>query len=279
VSETLSIETVKAKPPKPSFWARVARFNWTGTATLVVLLLLWELADRLGWVDFDFIPAPSEMIGGAIELLSDGELQTAIGHTTSVALLGWVIAVAIGLAIGTIMGLSPVVWRWTAASVEVLRSFPSITFVSLAVLLFGFSVAMELVVVIYAATWPVLVNTLEGVRTVNPKLTDVARTFQLGPVRRITAIVLPAAASKIFVGLRLGLNLALILAVAAEVVGNPAGLGYGLVVEQQALRPDRMFVYFISVGLLGIVLNAVLQLLISVAFRGITAATERGRRS
>lgn len=276
MSETLAIRTAEDRRSRPSAWMRIARFNWTGTATLLFLLLLWELADRMGWIDLDFIPAPSEMVGGAIELLQEGALQLAVGHTMSVALLGWAAAVVIGLVIGTVMGLSPGVWRWTAASVEVLRSFPSITFVPLAVLLFGFSAAMELVVVIYAATWQVLVNTLEGVRGVSPKLTDVARTFRLTPWRRITNVVLPAAASKIFVGMRLGLNLALILAVAAEVVGNPAGLGYGLVVEQQALQPDRMFVYFISVGLLGLVMNAVLQLMINIAFRGITAATERG---
>lgn len=276
MSETIAIHIART-PLRRKRW--YAGLNWTGAGTLVLLLLVWELLDRLGAIPFDFIPAPSEMVGGAIELVQEGALQAAVGHTALVAVIGWLIAGVVGMVIGTVMGLSPLVWRWTAASVEVLRSFPSITFVPLAVLLFGFSSEMELVVVIYAASWQVLVNTLEGVRTVNPGLRDVARTFHLRPWRRITTIVLPAAASKIFVGLRLGLNLALILAVAAEVVGNPAGLGYGLTVEQQALQPARMFVYFISVGLLGILLNAILQLIIKLALPGIAAATERGGRA
>jgi len=276
VTETLAIHIARS-PAKKKSW--ISRLNWTGAATLTLLLLLWEVLDRAGAIQFNFIPAPSDMIGGAVELLREGSLQSAIGHTAGVALIGWLIACVIGVVLGTILGISRTIWRWTAASVEVLRSFPSITFVPLAVLLFGFSSAMELVVVVYAATWQVLVNTLEGVHTVSPGLRDVARTFRLSPLRNITTVILPAAASKIIVGLRLGLNLALILAVAAEVVGNPAGLGYGLMVEQQALQPERMFVYFISVGLLGIFLNAILQLIISRALPGITAAAERGQKS
>lgn len=276
MSETLAIHIARG-PTRRKTW--FGRFNWTGATTLVALLLGWQLLDTLGILNYDFIPAPIEMVGGAIELLSDGSLQAAVGHTMSVALLGWIAACVIGLVIGTILGLFPTVWRWTAASIEVLRSFPSITFVPLAVLLFGFSSTMELVVVIYAAQWQILVNTLDGVRNVSQGHREVARTFRLSRARSIVAIVLPAAASKIIVGMRLGLNLALILAVAAEVVGNPAGLGYGLIVEQQALQPARMFVYFISVGLLGIVLNAMLQLVIAVLLPGITAAAERERRS
>ncbi|WP_167132980.1 ABC transporter permease [Paramicrobacterium chengjingii] len=276
MTETLALNLARS-PQRKKRW--IAKINWIGIGTLVLLLVLWELSHRLGAIKFDFIPAPSGIVTSAGELFEEGAIQAAIVHTAGVALVGWLMACIIGITVGTTLGISRTLWRWTAASIEVLRSFPSITFVPLAVLLFGFSSAMELVVVVYAASWQVLVNTLDGVHTVSPGLRDVARTFRLGRVRNITAIVLPAAASKIIVGLRLGLNLALILAVAAEVVGNPAGLGYGLTVEQQALQPARMFVYFISVGLLGIVLNAILQLVISVTLPGITAVAEKGRRS
>lgn len=255
------------------------RFNWLGVAGLVVLLALWEITKRTGILAFDFIPAPTQIFAAVGGLVQEGALQSAVLHTAGVALGGWAMAVVIGVVIGVLLGLSRTAWSWTAASIEVLRSFPSITFVPVAVLVFGFSSTMELVVVVYAATWQVLINTLEGVRTVKPGLLETAQTFQMKPLRRVTAIMLPAAASKILVGLKLGLNLALILAVAAEVVGNPAGLGYGLTVEQNALQPARMFVYFISVGVLGIILNAILQFIIQLALPGITAAAERGRRS
>lgn len=251
--------------------------NWTGLLTLVGLILAWEAGKQFGLINFGFIPAPSEMLGGAASLLQESALQGALFHTAGVALIGWLIACVLGITVGTILGLSDTIWRWTAASIEVLRSFPSITFVPVAVLLFGFSVTMELVVIIYASQWQVLINTLDGVRSVNRGLVDTSRTFRLSKWRHVRTIVFPAAASKIIVGMRLGLNLALILAVAAEVVGNPQGLGYGLVTEQQALQPARMFVYFISVGLLGIFLNFILQLVVRKSMPGITAAAEKGR--
>jgi ABC-type nitrate/sulfonate/bicarbonate transport system permease component len=256
---------------------KLRSFNWLGAGFLVLLVVLWELSDRVGLVQADFIPAPSEVLGGASALLEEGSLQAAVLHTASVAVTGWLVASALGLTVGTLLGLSDGLWRWTAASIEVLRSFPSITFVPLFVLLLGFSQQMELAVIIYASQWPVLVNSMDGVRGIGPGLKDVSKTFGLTGLRKVTTIVLPAAASKIIVGLRLGLNLALILAVAAEVVGNPAGLGNGLITEQQALQPGRMFAYFISVGLLGMILNVVLQALIRLAVPGIVAAAGRGR--
>lgn len=276
MSITTTLRTALS-PSTRSNW--FLRLNWLGVAGLIALLLIWEVLDRTGVNSYEFIPAPSGMAVGAIDLIHEGALQSALAHTAGVAVLGWAIACVIGLVIGVTLGLSQTAWRWSAASIEVLRSFPSITFVPLAVLLFGFSSTMELVVVVYAATWQVLINTLEGVRSVGPGVRDVARTFQLGGLRRITTVIIPAAATKIIVGLRLGLNLALILAVAAEVVGNPDGLGYGLIMEQNALQPERMFVYFVSVGLLGIVLNALLQLVIRLMLPGITAAADRGKRS
>ena len=143
--DTLAIAISKTPPRKKHWYAKI---NWIGIGTLLFLLLLWELADRVGAINFNFIPAPSDMIGATGELVSEGALQKAILHTAGVALTGWATACVLGIAIGTALGVSRTLWRWTAASIEVLRSFPSITFVPLAVLLFGFSLSMELVVAI-----------------------------------------------------------------------------------------------------------------------------------
>jgi ABC-type nitrate/sulfonate/bicarbonate transport system permease component len=95
-----------------------------------------------------------------------------------------------------------------------------------------------------------------GVTSVHPRLHDVGRTFRLSRKETILRIILPAAMPAIVVGARISLGLALVLAIVAEMVGNPEGLGYGIVREQQALRPDLMFAYIVTVGLIGIALNA-----------------------
>jgi ABC-type nitrate/sulfonate/bicarbonate transport system permease component len=117
---------------------------------------------------------------------------------------------------------------------------------------------MELMIILFVSAWPVLVNTIDGVRGVRAELLDVARMLRMSRVTRITKMVLPAAMPSIVVGLRLALSLSLVLAVVAEMIGNPEGLGNALVSAQQALQPEEMFAYVFAIGLLGVGLNAAL---------------------
>jgi ABC-type nitrate/sulfonate/bicarbonate transport system permease component len=137
---------------------------------------------------------------------------------------------------------------------------PAVAFVPVALLLFGFSLQMELLVIVAPALWPALVNTMEGFAGVSQRLSDVASSFRLGTAARLLKIYLPASAPSVLVGLRLALSLALVMAVVAEMVGNPEGLGYGLVREQQALHPENMFAYVLVIGFIGMALNGLLML-------------------
>lgn len=271
---TQSTETVVPKK-KASGGLLMRIVNVPGLLFLLLAAGVWELTVRMGWLDFQFLPAPSDILVGWGSLISSGELFTALGHTAMVATIGWFIACVIGLVCGIALGLSHTIWEWTAATLEVFRALPSITFLPLAVLLLGFSYQMELALVIYACIWPVLVNTMDGIHTVHPGLRDVEKTFKLNFFASVRKVLLPAAASKIIVGVRLSLTLALILAVAAEIVGNPQGLGYGMVMAQQSLQPGRMFAYFITIGLFGIVANSLLMLIIRFLMPGIVAASDR----
>jgi sulfonate transport system permease protein len=125
-------------------------------------------------------------------------------------------------------------------------------------LLFGFSLQMELMVIILPALWPVLINTMGAVMGVHARLFEVGRTFRLSRSEILRKIMLPAALPGVLVGARLSMTLALVLAIVAEMVGNPAGLGYAVVREQQAMRPELVFAYVVVIGALGVVLNAML---------------------
>jgi len=232
------------------------RINGLGLLTMIVLLGLWEVLVRSGVLDFQNLPAPSAVTARAQDLVASGELVVSLLHTVRVTLLGWLIASVVGVALGLVLGLWRPAWRWSMASLEMLRAVPPISLVPLALFVFGFSVRTELTLIIYASAWPVLINTIEGVRTVQQELHDVARMLRLSRVETLRKIVLPAALPSIVVGLQLSLSLALVLAVVAELVGNPSGLGNGLILAQLALRPEEVFVYVFTIGLLGIVLNA-----------------------
>lgn len=243
--------------------------NLPGLLFIVALFIIWEIVVKLGIVELVFLPAPSEIFSSFIEVLGSGQLVEDLLHTLSVALLGWLIGAVLGIALGTLLGVSPLVWRYSMATFDLLRSIPAITFISVAALLFGLSRQMELVVTVYAALWPILINTVEGFRKIQPLYFETGKIMQMSRGKVVTKIMIPAAAGSIIVGLRLGLGLALTLAVAAEMVGNPRGMGYQLIMQQQALNPAAMFVYILAIGLVGVVLNRMFLWTVAIVKPGI----------
>jgi ABC-type nitrate/sulfonate/bicarbonate transport system permease component len=209
--------------------------------------------------EVQFLPAPSEIAVAARQAAMDGELFGRILHTLGVTLLGWGIASIIGFGLGLVLGLSKTAYRYSMTSFEVTRAIPPITFVPAALLIFGFSFRMELVLVIFGGVWPVLVNTIGGVHAIPSQLRDVGTMLRLSRTATVRKIVLPAALPSVVVGLRLALSLCLVLAIVAEIVGNPEGVGNGLIRARQALQPALMFVYVIVAGLLGVALNALFR--------------------
>lgn len=235
------------------------RVNWPGLLTIVLLAGAWEGAVRWSLLDYQYLPAPSAIVGGGATLLTSGELIPNVLHTLMVTLIGWSIASVIGIALGLLLGLSPTAYRYSMTSFEVTKAIPPITFVPVTLLIFGFSLRMELVIVVYVGVWPVLINTIGGVRGVPFELLEVGRMLRMAPAAKVTKLIVPAALPEITVGLRLALSLCLVLAVVAEMVGNPDGLGHALVRAQQALQPEKMFAYVLSAGFLGIALNALFR--------------------
>lgn len=235
---------------------RVYSLNLPGMFTILVVAALWEGAIRSGAVTFDYLPAPSAIAVAWGTLLLSGEMLTQATHTLLSILIGWVAACAIGIALGLALGFSPFARRYFQASFEVLRPMPAIAFLPVALLLFNFSLTTELLLIIYASIWPVLINTIGGVMSVAPRLLDVSRTLRLSRVGAIWKVFIPAAAPAIVVGCRLSMGTTLVMAIIAEMLANPRGLGYAVVSELQAMQPQRMFAYVFFIGLLAIALNA-----------------------
>jgi ABC-type nitrate/sulfonate/bicarbonate transport system permease component len=243
-----------------------ARVNWLGLATIALALALWESALRAGLAQYQNLPTPSAIARGLEEIVANGQLLVDAAHTLRSVLVGWSAAVVIGVVVGLLLGASTTLRRYSLASIEVLRPMPGIAFAPVALLLFGFSLEMELMVIVLPALWPVLINTMAAVMDVHVRLFEVGRTFRLSRSEIMRKIMLPAALPGVLVGARLSMTLALVLAVVAEMVGNPAGLGYAVVREQQAMRPELVFAYVVAIGALGMILNAVLTGAVAVLF-------------
>lgn len=222
----------------------------------VVLILLWQLVIVAGILKYKYLPSPVAVFKAFLTLAKSGQLLANTGHTLEVTIVAWVIASVAGIAIGAAIGLSLPLWRSIMASVDVLRSIPIIAMIPVGVIIFGFTFKLEVVVAIYGALWPVVVNTVSGVRQTQMVLLDVAAMLRMSRFERLRKIILPAGLPFILVGLRLGLGLALVLSVVTEIVGTPKGIGYALISAEQAIQPAEMFAYIVMVGIVGYLMNA-----------------------
>jgi sulfonate transport system permease protein len=235
----------------------------SGILLPVVIIAVWQIVKSAGALPYQDLPAPSAIWSATMNLISSGELAHNVGHTLVACLGGWLLGSAVGFVIGMALGLSQRAWTWSMASIDVLRALPAISFVPIAVIIFAQSLRMEIVIAAWISIWPVVISTIDGVRGVSEIHQDLARSLRLSLLRRVLKFALPTATPKIIVALRLSLSGALVLAIVAEIVGTPNGIGYALVTEQQALRPAEMFSYILVTGLLGLILNYLLTWLLA----------------
>lgn len=221
----------------------------------VALVLLWELAARTGLIVAESLSYPSAIAVSAYLALADGSLFKATGETFGAALGGYALGAGLGIVCGLAFGLSRLLASLMRLSTESLRPIPSVALIPLALLVFGYGFRMEIAVVAFACFWPLLIMTENAVLSVDVRLLEVARALGFGVVRRVIKVVLPASLPRIFVGLRLAAAIALVVAVTVEITTNPIGLGYGIIVAQESMRPERMFAFICWIGLLGWMLN------------------------
>lgn len=231
-----------------------------GLVVPVALLLAAELALRVSGLQSDAVAPPSAVAAALVGALGDGSMAVATGQTLGTALAGLLLGGSVGLVLGVVFGLFRPVDRLMDVTVEAIRPVPSIALIPIALLALGFGPGMEISIVAFSCTWPVLLLTRSAIAGIAPELDEVARVLGLSFAQRVIKIVLPAAFPRLIVALRLAFGIALVVAVTVEIAADPRGLGNAIMVAQQALLPALMLAYLVWIGLLGFALNALLTL-------------------
>jgi ABC-type nitrate/sulfonate/bicarbonate transport system permease component len=229
--------------------------SWRGWLLPVAVIAAAEIWFLFNPILSDTLAPPSKIVGGALETMTDGTLLRTTRDTLFAAAIGLLIGMISGTACGILIGLSRLADRLSVWSVEMLRPIPSVALIPLALLTFGYGYRMEYVVVAWATFWPFLILTQHALKQIDTRLIEVSKLMGFGIFSRIRKIILPAAAPRLFTALRLAVGLSLVVSVTVEIAANPQGLGYGLMVSQETIRPDRMFALLIWVGVLGWAMN------------------------
>jgi ABC-type nitrate/sulfonate/bicarbonate transport system permease component len=248
--------------------------NYPGLATLVICLALWEGAARANPALMAYFPPVGQILADAVRLIISGDLILHAGATLSRFMKGYLLAAGIAVTLGVILGSSRFIYSLFDALIEFLRPMPSVAIIPVAILFLGIGDPMKVAITTYAAFWPILINTIDGVRNIDRVLIYTARTFGLRRWKILKKIALPAASPYIVTGLRISLAISLILVTTSEMVVGGSGLGFFILDEQRSFRATHMYAGILSVALIGYSLNRLFLTLEGKAMawhRGLTA--------
>jgi ABC-type nitrate/sulfonate/bicarbonate transport system permease component len=233
------------------------RSRWPGFALIAVILIVWEIASDLKWIDPIAFPSVSRIFGSWIETLLNGEILSQLLPSLIRIFSGFALAVLVAVPIGLLMGTTRFVYRLLEPLTEFIRPIPSSAYIPIAILFLGIGDRMKIFVVFLACFFPILLNTYGGVRGIDPVLIDTGRTFGISRLRTLRQIIFPAALPSILTGMRISLGLALVVAVVAEMIAGSSGIGYFILNMQRIFRVPEMFAGIFTLGILGFLINLV----------------------
>lgn len=228
------------------------------TAALALLAALWELAPRAGLVDRVFLPPLSEVLVGWTELLRTGQLAEHVGASLTRSLTGLGLAVLTAVPLGLLIGWYRPLADLLSPLLEVFRNTAALALLPVFVLILGLGETSKIALVLYACSWPILLNTIAGVKGVDPLLVRSARSMGLNHLRLFQKVILPAAVPTIFTGVRLAGAYSILVLVAAEMVGAKAGLGYLINYAQYNFAIPDMYSGIITISAIGLLVNQLL---------------------
>jgi NitT/TauT family transport system permease protein len=228
---------------------------------VVALLALWEVIPRLGLTDRAFLPPFSDVIAAGWQLAQSGELYDDVAASLLRALSGFLISVVLIVPLGLVVGWYTRLGDLLNQFIEVCRNTAPLALLPVFILLLGIGELSKVTMVVYSCAWPLLLNTIAGVKQVDPLLIKSARTMGASPQQLFCKVILPAALPTIFVGIRLASASAMLVLVASEMVGAKAGLGYLIIYSQYSFLIPQMYFGILGLTVIGLTFNAVLEAL------------------
>lgn len=234
-----------------------------GVGGVLAFMAVAEIVSRLGIVNPKFLPPFSTVLVETVLIFGREDFRSAVMATLSGWSSGLLVTALIGIPFGCLLGMSDWAYRFTRPLIEVIRPIPAVALIPLLVVLLGQTLQMKITITVWASIWPILFNTIYGVRSVLPQTKEMARSFGFGWWGVARRIVIPSAAPFIATGFRLSAAVSLIVVITAEMLGGSA-VGIGAFIGQvRALGLEPILAYAATVvaGILGVVVNLTINAL------------------
>lgn len=224
----------------------------------IALVAAWQWASTARLLSPAFFPAPSRTFDALWSSIVTGALWLPFGLTCLRMAEGWLLASAIGIALGALIGSSATARDYFDPLLNFLRPFPASAIIPAAILLLGLTNQMVITVIAFGAIWPVLLSTVHGFASMEPRLREIGAALELRPHQVLLKMAIPAALPDIFTGMRVSLAIALILAVVVEMQAGQPGLGQNILLAQRMFRSPELYAGILVLGAFGFATNRLL---------------------
>lgn len=227
----------------------------------LALLVLWEAISRSGLVQAHVFPPPSAVLSAAWELIQSGELALHLGASLLRAAAGFAIGGTLSFAIGVLTGFSPLAHALLDRIIQMVRAIPFLALLPLVIVWFGVDESGKIFLVSLAVFFPIYVNTVLGIRQIDPKLLELARVTRLGGLETVRRVVLPGAMPSVLTGVRYALASAWLALVVAETLATTRGVGYLAMDAREFLQTDIIVLTIIIYALIGVMADSLARVL------------------
>ena len=227
----------------------------------VVLVTFWQVASVTGWLESRILPAPTAVLSAFWSLLISGELWHHVKISAGRALLGLLVGGGLGLLLGLLNGSSRIASNLLDTTLQMIRNIPALALIPLVILWFGIDESAKLFLVAIGVFFPMYINTYHGIRSVDPQLIEMGKSYGLTRWQLYKDIILPGAMPSILVGLRFALGLVWVLLIVAETISAQAGIGYMTMNAREFLQTDVVLVGILLYALLGKLADVLAQYL------------------
>ncbi|MDP4145062.1 MAG: ABC transporter permease [Bacillota bacterium] len=265
ISETHSNFKSKVKLKKSRF--RVIKQIVNYGILPISILVLWEILTRLNVFPPILLPSVEDVVRSFIEQLSSGQLLGDLSVSLIRVLKGYSIAIILGLSLGVFMGVSLRASKFFTIVFDGIRQVPPMAWIPLLILWFGIGETSKIVMIAKSAFFPILLNTINGIRNTPKGYLEVAKMYNIKKRDLFTRVYFPSAVPSIFVGLRLGAGASWMAVVAAELIASDSGIGYRINDARSLMQPDVVIVGMIVIGTVGMLMDLILKRVAKLASR------------
>jgi len=228
---------------------------------LIAAAGLWQLLTATGVVDPTVAPTFTATMDRLGELTQQPAFWQQTQDTVQAWAAGFILAAVIAIPLGLLLGVNDRAYRFVRIPIESLRPVPPVVILPLALLLFGGDFIFKVVLIMQGVLWPILIQTIYGVRSTDPVAIDTTRSFRIDAPRRAALLRLPSATPMIATGMRIGAATAFSVAIVTELVGGATGLGQILILAQSGNDLTTVFAVTIFTGIVGVAITGVFLLI------------------